>query len=68
MNHQQRTELLEVVGELGRKYPEWRFGQLIENIAGWADQPIWEMEDGQLLQAAQLHLRELSLREHQVRS
>lgn len=68
MNHQQRMELLEVVGELGRKYPEWRFGQLIENIAGWADQPIWDMEDEQLLQAAQLHLRELALREHQVRS
>jgi hypothetical protein len=59
MNSQQRTDLLEVISELGRRYPDWRMGQLIANIAGWADQEIWDIEDEQLLKAAQLHLQQM---------
>jgi len=33
-------------------------GQLIANVAGWADQEIWDVEDEQLLAAAELHLRQ----------
>ena len=57
--NEQRTELMEAIAELHRRYPAWRLGQLIANVAGWADQEIWEVEDEQLLAAAQLHLQQL---------
>jgi hypothetical protein len=59
MNDQQRADLLNVVTELCRKYPDWRLGQLLVNIAGWADQEIWDVDDEQLLKAARLHLQQL---------
>jgi hypothetical protein len=60
MNSQSRAELLAALSELCRRYPHWRFGQLIANVAGWADQEIWDVEDEQLLQAARLHLQQLT--------
>ena len=59
MNNETRGDLLAAVTELCRRYPEWRLGQLIANTAGWADQEIWDVEDEQLLAAAQSHLRQL---------
>jgi hypothetical protein len=58
MNSERRADLLEAVAELCRRYPHWRLGQLIANVAGWADQDIWDIEDEQLLAAAQLHLQQ----------
>ncbi len=52
------AELLHAIAELHQRYPEWRLGQLIANVAGWADQEIWDVEDEQLLAAAQSHLRQ----------
>jgi len=60
MNSERRADLLEAIGELGRRYPDWRLGQLVANIAGWADQEIWDAEDEQLLAAAQSHLQQLA--------
>ncbi len=60
MNSNQRTDLLAVVGELRQRYPDWRLGQLIANVAGWADQEVWDVEDEQLLAAAQSHLQQLA--------
>jgi hypothetical protein len=60
MNSERRVELLESIAELARRYPHWRLGQLVANVAGWADQDIWDVEDDQLLAAAQLHLRQAS--------
>ena len=59
MNSDSRSALLEAIADLCQRYPHWRFGQLVANIAGWADQDIWDVEDEQLLTAAQLHLRHL---------
>jgi hypothetical protein len=58
MNNQERAELLAAIAELCQRYPQWRLGQLIANLAGWADQEIWDVEDEQLLQAARLHLNQ----------
>ena len=58
MNTPQRTNLLAALAELGQRYPDWRLGQLLANVAGWADQDIWDVEDEQLLEAAQLHLQQ----------
>jgi hypothetical protein len=60
MNSERHTELLKAIAELSRRYPHWRLGQLIANVAGWADQEVWDVEDEQLLAAAQLHLRQLA--------
>jgi hypothetical protein len=58
MNSQTRTELMRAMEELGSLYPQWRMGQLIANIAGWADQEIWDVEDEQLLGAIRCHLEQ----------
>jgi hypothetical protein len=58
-----RDELLAALGELARRYPHWRLGQLVANVAGWADAEIWDVEDGQLLAAAEDHLRQAAGRE-----
>lgn len=63
MNSQQRADLLTAVAVLCEKYPDWRLGQLIANVAGWADQDIWEVEDEQLLEAIRLHLEQLGPKE-----
>lgn len=58
MNSVPRVQLFETLAELCRRYPEWRFGQLVANVAGWMDQEIWDVEDEQLLEAARAYLRE----------
>ncbi len=63
MNSEQRADLLEAIAELCRRYPNWRLGQLVANLAGWADQEIWDVEDEQLLAAAQLHLQQRAVAE-----
>jgi hypothetical protein len=51
MNAATRGKLLEALDELGRQYPHWRFGQLVCNVAGWADADDWEAADEELLEA-----------------
>lgn len=58
MNTEPRAELVAAIAALCQRYPQWRFGQLVANVAGWADQEIWDVEDEQLLQAARLHLEQ----------
>ena len=60
------TELFVALTELRRRYPEWRFGQLILNVAGWAGQEVWDIEDEQLLAAAEEHLRTLAQRKQEA--
>ncbi len=66
MNDRQREALLEAVAELGRRYPDWRLGQLIANVAGWTDQDIWDAEDDQLLKAVGSHLKETSAQQRRA--
>jgi hypothetical protein len=51
-----RAEAFEALAELSRRYPHWRIGQLVANVAGWADAEVWDVEDEQLLAAARAHL------------
>ena len=60
MNNREHSELMAALTELSERYPNWRFGQLIANVAGWADRETWDVEDGQLLAAAQSHLQQLT--------
>ena len=60
MKNQRRLELLALVAELSERYPDWRLGQLIANVSGWADQDVWEVEDEPLLEAMRLHLEQVA--------
>ncbi|MCY2988312.1 MAG: hypothetical protein NTY19_10685 [Planctomycetota bacterium] len=62
----EQADLLDVLAELRRQYPAWRFGQMIANVAGWADQEIWDIQDDILLEAARLHIQALAKREQEV--
>ena len=54
-------ELFEVLKAMRACYPEWRFGQLVCNVATWArgaqTSSVWDVEDRELIQAAREHLR-----------
>lgn len=54
--NESRSELLRTLAELGAAFPEWRFGQLVANVATSARGPqvesIWDSEDEELLTAA----------------
>jgi hypothetical protein len=60
MTENKRTEVFAALAELARRYPHWRLGQLVANVAGWADTEVWDVEDEQLLAAARAHLESLS--------
>ncbi|MCY2995352.1 MAG: hypothetical protein NTY19_46935 [Planctomycetota bacterium] len=62
----EQADLLEVLAELRRQYPAWRLGQMIANVAGWADQEIWDIQDDILLEAARSHIQALAKREQEV--
>ena len=55
----QRQALIDAIVAMCERYPHWRFGQLVENLAGWADANAWDVEDAQLLAAALAHLERL---------
>jgi hypothetical protein len=59
MNSKPRAALLAAIADLCQRYPDWRLGQLVANVAGWADQDIWDVADEQLLEAARLHLQQM---------
>lgn len=56
MTTNDRTDVLDILARMADKYPHWRMGQLIANLAGWAEREIWEMEDQELIDAARGHL------------
>lgn len=45
-------EVLALVERMWRLYPDWRLGQLLENVATWAEQPLWELEEDALVEDA----------------
>jgi hypothetical protein len=51
MKTDRQAEVLHALEVLWTKYPHWRFGQLVCNVAGWADANPWDIEDEQLLEA-----------------
>ena len=56
MTHPQRNALMRALTELGEEHPEWRFGQLVANVSGWADAEVWDVEDADLIAAARARL------------
>jgi hypothetical protein len=62
----ERQKLVQAIVALCDRYPHWRLGQLIANLAGWADADTWDVEDEQLLAAAVAHLDQLPDREQKA--
>jgi hypothetical protein len=62
MIRDQRRELLRILSELSEEAPDVRFGQLIADLSylghGLSAESIWDIEEEQLLQAAQEHLEQ----------
>ena len=65
-----RQEILRVLADLSTCCPDVRFGQLLANLSylakGPTNEAIWEMEDEELLVAAQQHLATLRKRHTSV--
>ena len=61
MNKSIRSELLQAFAEMGERYPDWRFGQMIANASYWAEgahaSAIWDVEDLKLLETVKNHLK-----------
>jgi hypothetical protein len=62
----ERQELIQAIVALSGRYPHWRLGQLIANLADWADAGVWDAEDQQLLAAAVAHLEQSPDREQKT--
>lgn len=56
MTAEKRLELLDILKELSDGYPDWRFGQMVTNLATLARGPevesIWDAEDAEFIDAA----------------
>lgn len=70
MTTSERDELLNCLRQLCNESPDLRFGQLIANLAivarGAEESAVWDMEDDELLVAAQRQLNLLRERHAQV--
>jgi len=66
MTESDRGELFMKLADLSRQYPHWRIGQLIANVAGWTDADVWDVEDDQLIAAAEAHLSAVKQRESET--
>jgi len=66
MNRSIRDELLQVLSRFGDHAPEYRFGQLIANLAFLArltgPSDVWDVEDEEMLEIARSHLQDFERR------
>ncbi len=46
-----------------RSHPDWRLGQLIANIATWAEQDVWNIEEDALTAEIERHLKQTQIAE-----
>lgn len=58
--NEDRAELLALLFKLRARYPDWRFGQLFSNVAGWADENAWDIEDERIIAAVEEYLRKVA--------
>ncbi len=56
-------DLVAALAKLIERYPQWRFGQLVCNVASWAGEPppheVEKVSEEAMLKAAQSHLARL---------
>lgn len=49
-------DVLQAVENIWRRYPDMRLGQLISNLADWAEQSVWDIEEDALVAEIERHL------------
>jgi hypothetical protein len=50
--------VLEDIERIWRLHPDWRLGQLLSNLAAWADESVWDLEEDVLLEEIRRHLEQ----------
>ena len=58
--------VLQEIERIWQAHPDWRLGQLICNLAAWADPErniVWDVEDEVLVAEAQRHLAQIGDRD-----
>lgn len=62
MTSELRQQVLAGLEELSDAYPDWRFGQMIANLAlvarGPEEESVWDVEDEELLAAIRWQLEQ----------
>ena len=62
MTSELRQQVLAALEDLSEAYPDWRFGQMIANLAtiarGPENESVWDMEDEELLTAIRWQLEQ----------
>ena len=56
-------QVLEEIEQLWRQHPDWRLGQLICNLAAWADPDAaspYDLEDDELVAEIERHMSQLA--------
>lgn len=54
---QRIAPVLEHIEKIWREHPDWRLGQLLSNLAMWADESVWDIEEDTLVREIEEHLR-----------
>lgn len=53
-------QIFDAIREMRARYPGWRFGKIVCNVAMWARGPVpeavWDVEDEEFVAAAREHL------------
>lgn len=55
-NPERIPEVLAEIERIWRMYPDMRLGQLVSNIADWAETSVWDIEEDDLTAEIQRHL------------
>lgn len=53
--------VLEQIERIWKHHPDWRLGQLVSNLAAWADparDAVWDIEDDVLVAEIERHLNQ----------
>jgi hypothetical protein len=61
MNAGTREKLIAVLAEIAKRCPNLRYGQLVENMAGLTNVDAWDIEDEELLRAANQFLEHAAI-------
>ena len=48
--------VLQQVERIWRQHPDWRLGQLLANLADWAEESVWDIEEETLVAEIERHL------------
>lgn len=60
MRHPDRIPaVLSELERIWKRHPDWRLGQLVSNLADWAEESVWDIEEDTLIREIQTHLSNL---------